>query len=84
MRKGEEFHTEITELRHRERGEVPAIFPAHCVLLKAKMFAACTNFVPQPTVHVIPAQAGIQFWTPAFAGVTPRLWLRLCRAVNSV
>jgi len=36
------------------------------------MFAACTNFVPQPTMHVIPAPAGIQFWTPAFPGVTRR------------
>jgi len=32
MRKGEEFHTEITELRHRERGEVPASFSVHSVV----------------------------------------------------
>jgi len=47
------------------------------------MFAACTNFVPQPTGNVIPAPAGIQFWTPAFAGVTSGLWLRLGRAADS-
>jgi hypothetical protein len=29
--KGEESHTEITELWHRERGEVPAIFSVHSV-----------------------------------------------------
>jgi hypothetical protein len=32
VRKGEEFHTEITELRHRERGEAPAIFSVHSVV----------------------------------------------------
>ncbi len=57
------------------------LFSVSSVLLKARMFAACTNFVPQCPVHVIPAQAGIQLWAPAFAGVTSRVWLRLCRAV---
>ena len=52
------------------------------VLLKAKIFAACTNFVPRSTPNVIPAPAGIQFWTPAFAGVTSGLWLRLCCAAR--
>jgi hypothetical protein len=32
MRKGEEFRTEATELRHRERGDVRGVFSVHSVV----------------------------------------------------